>query len=96
VLKWIAAVVKLGDKVNLDRGVAPAVGVVKEPYSDGCDRPECDFPKEVTIAPGTYFMAGDNRGASDDSRFWGPVPRAWILGRVERCHALYFACSPVR
>ena len=25
-------------------------------------------------------MMGDNRGASDDSRFWGPVPRDWIIG----------------
>jgi hypothetical protein len=26
----------------------------------------------------------DNRGASDDSRFWAPVPRAYIVGRVLR------------
>jgi signal peptidase I len=25
-------------------------------------------------------MMGDNRGYSDDSRFWGPVPRSWIIG----------------
>jgi signal peptidase I len=25
-------------------------------------------------------MMGDNRGESDDSRFWGPVPRGWIIG----------------
>ena len=29
-----------------------------------------------------YFMMGDNRGASDDSRFWGPVPREWIIGNA--------------
>jgi len=37
----------------------------------------------ITIPPGDYFMLGDNRGASDDSRFWGPVPQAWIIGKVE-------------
>ena len=40
----------------------------------------CDFPKTVTIPADHYFMMGDNRGASDDSRFWGPVPRDWIIG----------------
>ena len=27
-------------------------------------------------------MMGDNRGASDDSRYWGPVPRDWIIGKA--------------
>jgi signal peptidase I len=40
----------------------------------------CDFPKEITIPPDHYFMMGDNRGASDDSRYWGPVPRDWLIG----------------
>ena len=40
----------------------------------------CNFPKPITIPPGHWFMMGDNRGASDDSRFWGPVPKKWIIG----------------
>jgi signal peptidase I len=40
----------------------------------------CDFPKEIVIPPDHYFMMGDNRGASDDSRYWGPVPRDWLIG----------------
>ena len=27
-------------------------------------------------------MLGDNRGGSDDSRFWEPVPTMWLIGRV--------------
>jgi signal peptidase I len=27
-------------------------------------------------------MMGDNRPDSEDSRFWGPVPKAWIIGRA--------------
>jgi signal peptidase I len=40
----------------------------------------CNFPKAITIPPGHYFMMGDNRGVSDDSRFWGPVPQRWVIG----------------
>ena len=51
-----------------------------EPCTEGDQR--CNFPKEVTIADDHYFVLGDNRGASDDSRFWGPVPGDWIIGTV--------------
>jgi signal peptidase I len=43
---------------------------------------ECNFPKAITISAGHWFMMGDNRGRSDDSRFWGPVPTGWIVGEV--------------
>ena len=42
--------------------------------------PECDFPTPIKIPAGEWFMMGDNRGESDDSRFWGPVPTSWIIG----------------
>jgi signal peptidase I len=40
----------------------------------------CNLPEEITIPKGHFFMMGDNRGASDDSRFWGPVPKKWVIG----------------
>jgi signal peptidase I len=57
--------------------------VQKEPYIADCNGGEaCDLSKEITIPADHYFMMGDNRGSSDDSRFWGPVPRKWIIGEA--------------
>jgi signal peptidase I len=56
--------------------------LIKESYAQRCDGSGCDFPTEVTVPAGHWFMMGDNRGDSDDSRFWGPVPRKWIIGNA--------------
>jgi signal peptidase I len=41
----------------------------------------CNLPKPIKIEPGYYYVLGDNRGESDDSRDWGPVPSKSIIGR---------------
>jgi len=74
-----------GDTLSVRNGHPVVNGVEKtnEPYTEPCGvAGACNLPKPITIPPGYYFMMGDNRGASDDSRFWGPVPRKWIIGRA--------------
>lgn len=38
--------------------------------------------QEVVLASDEYFVLGDNRGASSDSRAWGPVKRSDMVGRA--------------
>ena len=42
----------------------------------------CNLPQEVRVPRGHYFMMGDNRGASADSREWGPIPKDWVIGQA--------------
>jgi signal peptidase I len=42
----------------------------------------CNLPRAITIPKGYYFMMGDNRGESADSREWGPIPKKWMIGKA--------------
>ncbi len=84
-----------GEKVQLDNGrvviynAAHPEGVtLTEPY---LSNQELSYPHDssiiaakniLTLEPDQYFMMGDNRLASSDSRDWGPLPRADMVGRV--------------
>ena len=54
---------------------------VREPYALTCRQPACELGA-LTIPAGSFFLMGDNRGNSDDSRYWGPIPKSWIIGRA--------------
>ena len=71
-----------GDRLSVKNGRAIVNGKpLDEPYTRACGGGSgCDYPGEITIPKDHWFMMGDNRGASDDSRFWGPVPRKWFIG----------------
>ncbi|MGA8744757.1 MAG: signal peptidase I [Solirubrobacterales bacterium] len=74
-----------GDTFSVKEGHPVVNGVEKrnEPYITPCgSAPACNLAKTIRIPPGEYFMMGDNRGNSDDSRFWGPSPRSWIIGEA--------------
>jgi signal peptidase I len=86
-----------GDRVAIAGGRVVRNGRrVREPYTQACSGDACDLPRPIVVPAGDYLILGDNRGASDDSRFFGPIPRGWIVGRVERCGALDFHCRPRR
>ena len=74
-----------GDTLSIKGGHPVVNGVEKadEPYIRPCgDFSVCNMPKTITIPKGFFFMMGDNRGESDDSRYWGPVPKSWIIGEA--------------
>jgi signal peptidase I len=71
-----------GDRVQIVDGHVFRNGVrEKDPYIAPCGGGDgCNMRTPITIPPGHWFMMGDNRGESDDSRFWGPVPDSWLIG----------------
>ncbi|HEV2815475.1 MAG TPA: signal peptidase I [Solirubrobacteraceae bacterium] len=84
-----------GDRLRVRRGRAIVDGKpLEEPYAQRCVVGVGCTPKgEITIPDDHWFMMGDNRGASDDSRFWGPVPRDQIVGRADDCRLLNLRCE---
>ena len=50
--------------------------------------------REIVIPAGKYFVMGDNRNNSEDSRYWGFVPRELVIGRAMFVYWSYDESAP--
>jgi signal peptidase I len=82
-ISFVKRVVGLpGDRLRVVHGHVIRNGTpVHEPYARSCAGEICDLA-EFTVPTGSYYVLGDNRGDSSDSRYWGPITHDEIVGRV--------------
>lgn len=75
-----------GDTVSINRGVVSittASGETAELTEPYIVNEDATYTKSVTLPADEYFVMGDNRPNSSDSRLWGPLPKKNIIGRVD-------------
>ncbi|MGH9862672.1 MAG: signal peptidase I [Candidatus Acidiferrales bacterium] len=71
-----------GELVEIRRGAVYIDGVpLREDYLPGAENDQHSFPPTY-LPPGNYFVLGDHRRNSNDSRSWGTVQREQIYGKA--------------
>jgi signal peptidase I len=60
----------------------PGGVVLSESYLDASLKTYSSNEDEITLQPDEYYVLGDNRNASKDSRSFGPVNKSFIVGKV--------------
>jgi signal peptidase I len=71
-----------GDTVEIDNGTVIVNGQpLSEPYVAEDFRDHMPMPRKI-VPPDQYFVLGDHRSSSNDSRSWGWVPRQNIYGKA--------------
>ncbi len=69
-----------GDRVAIQNGTVVVNGAaLVEPYVVFPDRRSF---APLTVPAGSFYVLGDNRADSDDSRFWGFVPQTQVIGKA--------------
>jgi len=90
-----------GDKLELKRKTVYVNGqALTEPYAHFLESPRAENDPvsddvrqdygPVTVPSDQYFMMGDNRDNSEDSRYWGFLPMSYVKGKAE---FMYFSLS---
>jgi len=74
-----------GDVLSLRQGrvVRDGITETRDDILPCAGWPGCESPEPIVVPPGMWYLLGDNRGQSADSRQFGPIPTEWIVGKVE-------------